>query len=86
MRAGMIALAVTTALVQAPPAAARDGAAVWAAACARCHRSAGQLVPAIPATPANRAAWLDGFLAKHHARDAADRAAVIAWLLSQAKE
>lgn len=74
----------------APPAAAADGGAeanggaeAYKARCARCHAEA-RVVQWMARHPdaAERAAWLDGKLTRHHAPDKARRAAIIAYLES----
>jgi cytochrome c2 len=67
---------------QSPTAAV--GKTAFDARCARCHQAA-HLQGYLAKRPddATRAADLDRFLAHHHASDATDRAAIIAWLLTQ---
>ena len=69
------------AYAQAP---AVDGEAAFAARCSRCHqvsRLQGYLARRSDDTA--RARDLEAFLARHHAPDASQRQAIIAWLLSQ---
>ncbi|GGG34073.1 hypothetical protein GCM10010964_22540 [Caldovatus sediminis] len=83
-------------LLLAPPVAAQTGGAAagdaaageaaYARACARCHadpRAIGGRAARLD-DPARRAA-LDRFLARHHAPDAATRAAIVAWLAEAAR-
>lgn len=66
----------------AAPALAQDaGKAAYDKRCARCH-TLEQAVGFLNAHPdaAERAQWLENKLSRHHARDAGDRAAIIAFL------
>lgn len=70
------------AVVAAPRASAQEaGAADFEKNCARCH-SVAKAVDFLKAHPdaKERAAWLDRKLSRHHARDAAERARIIAFL------
>ena len=80
-RAILFAAAPTLAAL-APPALAEDaGGKAYADRCARCHKVE-QVTGYMKAHPGAeaRAAWLEGKLARHHARDAAQRAAIIRFL------
>jgi mono/diheme cytochrome c family protein len=70
------------ALAQSPEATA--GKAAFDARCSRCHQI-GRLQGYLAKRPddATRAADLDRFLTRHHASDATERAAIIAWMLTQ---
>lgn len=59
------------------------GEAAFAARCARCHQIEA-LQGYLNRRPddAARRADLEAFLARHHARDAVERAAIIHWLLA----
>lgn len=77
---GLLALCAPPARAQGPDGDAR----LFQTRCAACHQPA-KLRPYLARRPddATRAADLDAFLAKHHARDASERQAIIRWLLSQ---
>ncbi|MHB0951893.1 MAG: hypothetical protein ACYC10_08190 [Allorhizobium sp.] len=82
-----IALALLPLLYLAAPASAEGdataGEAAYAKACARCHKTASRITPFIEGkTAAEKAAWLDAFLAGHHATDAKIRAYLVAYLLA----
>lgn len=80
-------LALTALLLLPVQAGAEPGETLWTQSCARCHRDVRTILPHLPAGPeAEQTAALDHFLAGHHARDAEDRAALVAWLLAQTKE
>lgn len=71
----------------APAGAAEPaGAAVFQERCARCHQVE-RLQGYMARRPddATRMRDLDAFLARHHARDATERKALVAWLVSQHK-
>ncbi len=63
---------------------AQAGKAAFDARCARCHQAV-RLEGYLAKRPddATRAADLETFLARHHASDATERKAIIAWLLAQ---
>ena len=69
---------------QAQSADAQAGKAAFDARCSRCHQMA-RLQGYLAKRPddAARRADLDRFLTRHHASDPADRAAIIAWMLTQ---
>ncbi|MCR8548014.1 hypothetical protein M4578_09255 [Salipiger sp. P9] len=70
-----------------PASAAPEAEAYWTQSCARCHRDVVALTaPYAGRDPQEAAAELDSFLARHRAPDAALRAALIDWLLSQVSE
>ncbi len=72
---------------RSPSAAAEPaGEAVFQERCARCHQ-VGRLQSYMTRRPddATRTADLDAFLTRHHARDAAKRKALVAWLVAQHK-
>lgn len=71
----------TTATQAVQPAA---GEKAYQAQCARCHKTA-ELKPYLDKRPddAARRRDLDAFLSRHHARDAEQRDAIIAYLLAQ---
>lgn len=58
-----------------------DAAALFEAQCGRCHMP--DEIPGWAATQPDadeRLAWLEGFLQRHHARDAEQRQAIIAYI------
>jgi mono/diheme cytochrome c family protein len=63
---------------------AQAGKAAFDARCSRCHQMA-RLQGYLAKRPddAARTADLDRFLTRHHASDATERAAIIAWMLTQ---
>jgi mono/diheme cytochrome c family protein len=63
---------------------AQAGKAAFDARCSRCHQIA-RLQGYLAKRPddATRTADLDRFLTRHHASDATERAAIIAWMLTQ---
>lgn len=67
--------------------ATEAGEAGFQASCARCHQQIGRLQSYMAPRPddAVRRGDLDTFLARHHASNAAERQAIIGWLLSQQK-
>lgn len=71
-------------LVHAQSTGVAVGKAAFDARCARCHQVA-RLQGYMAKRPddATRGADLDAFLTRHHASDAAERQAIIAWLLTQ---
>jgi mono/diheme cytochrome c family protein len=77
------AIALTTLVVTAgAPARAQDaGEVAFAKQCARCH-SVAKAVEFMRAHPdaEERAVWLERKLSRHHARDAAERKNIIAFL------
>ncbi len=76
-------MALAALLLTAPPAPAQsvDGKAAYDRRCARCHTVAQALDYMRPHTEAAaRVTWLDEKLATHYARDAKDRAAIVAFL------
>ncbi len=77
--------AAQTAEVQAPSLEA--GAAAYQARCVRCHQQIGRLQSYMARRPddAARRSDLDAFLTRHHGSNAAERQAIIGWLLSQQK-
>lgn len=82
-----IALALLPLLYLAAPVSAEGdataGEAAYAKACARCHKTASRITPFIEGkTTEEKAAWLDAFLAGHHATDAKIRADLVAYLLA----
>lgn len=81
--AAVLALAAAPAVADIRLAqAAPDGAAAYAQACAECHRTPARFMRRyLDMPPAERAAALDRFLPGHYAPDAAQRAAIIAWLM-----
>lgn len=81
MKAVLLAVTVLLAASALPAAAQQAGEADYKNRCARCHTVA-QAVDYLRAHPEakERAAWLDRKLARHHARDAAERARIIAFL------
>lgn len=87
MIAPLFAASLLAALSGAAPAyaqAAADGEAAFAARCGRCHQvSRLQGYLARRSDDAARARDLEAFLTRHHAPDAGERQAIIAWLLSQ---
>jgi mono/diheme cytochrome c family protein len=66
-----------------PAAAQQAGEAEFGKRCARCHDTAAA-VAFLKSHPdaKERAVWLDRKLARHHARDAAERKAIIGYLES----
>jgi hypothetical protein len=73
-----------TAVSMAQEAAAE---VLWQNTCAGCHDDAATLARNLPGEDETaKRAMLDGFLARHHARDAAGRTALISWLLAQPRE
>ena len=85
-------LSVTAALALNPvlvtPSVAQEmGEADFTARCARCHAVAKAVALTRGHDEAGeRMRWLDGKLARHHARDAAQRARIIAYLESALKK
>jgi cytochrome c5 len=60
------------------------GEAAFASACSKCHKSTERLAPRIKGnTLDEKQAWLEKFLAGHHAPDAEVRAELIAFLLKE---
>jgi hypothetical protein len=50
--------------------------------CVKCHARAATLARSLKgATPAEKTAWLEGFLATHHVDDAAERARLVDYLI-----
>ena len=80
----LLAASVLAALFGAAPAYAEtDGEAAFAARCGRCHQvSRLQGYLARRSDDATRTRNLEAFLTRHHAPDAGERQAIIAWLLS----
>ncbi|MFM2129703.1 MAG: hypothetical protein RL477_1249 [Pseudomonadota bacterium] len=76
-----IALMAVMALWPAPTRAQETGEADFNARCARCHsaQKAAEFLKAHP-DAGERAQWLERKLARHHARDKAERARIIAFL------
>ena len=82
-RAGLLLATLATAPLRATAGDVAEGQAIWSSACARCHRDPEAVVRDLePEDAAGRAAYLDGFLARHRMPDPAKRATLIAWLLS----
>ena len=80
------ALALNPAFIT-PAMAQEMGEADFTARCARCHTVAKALALTRGHDEAGeRMRWLDGKLARHHARDAAQRARIIAYLESARKQ
>ncbi len=83
-------LALALALAGAPPLLAdggeeqiEQGSAAYAELCSGCHANAARIVRRVEGgTDAERGGRLDSFLKEHHAPDDAQRAALIAYLLS----
>ena len=77
--------AAQTLEAQAPSLEA--GEASFQARCAKCHQQVGRLQSYMARRPddAARRGDLDTFLTRHHASNAAERQAIIGWLLSQQK-
>lgn len=75
------AVALTLAGASAPALAQGAGEGAYSDRCARCHKVE-QVVDYMKAHPEAKArhAWLEGKLARHHARDAAQRTAIIRFL------
>ena len=79
--AGFLAVACIFAAAAMSSAAARADAALFGQSCGKCHARASTLARALKGdTPAEKAAALDTFLAKHHAEDAVTRARIVAYL------
>ncbi len=78
------AMSIATPAAQAQSPDAQAGKAAFDARCSRCHQI-GRLQGYLAKRPddAARTADLDRFLTRHHASDAAERAAIIAWMLTQ---
>jgi len=71
-------------LFSATPAALAD-AQTFKELCVKCHARASTLARSIKgATPAEKTAWLDGFLTTHHADDPAERAKLVGYLIGLA--
>jgi hypothetical protein len=50
--------------------------------CVKCHARAATLARSLKGTtPAEKAAWLDGFLTTHHADDAVERAKLVDYMI-----
>ena len=74
-------IATLVAAFASPATAESDGAALFEAQCGRCHMP--DEIPGWAATQPDadeRLAWLEGFLQRHHARDAEERQAIIAFI------
>lgn len=66
-----------------PPAQAAEDAKLFEARCGKCH-TVDKLAPALAKRAAEaRAKYLERFLQRHYATDAAERKRVIAWLGAQ---
>lgn len=87
--------AVAAALLVAPAALAGDksydddeivgdierGMDAYDASCIECHARPARVMRGVEGDDAERAEWLDGFLADHYAEDDQNRADIIAYLL-----
>jgi mono/diheme cytochrome c family protein len=73
------------ALIVPAAAAATDGAAAFKQRCSKCHTARSMRAAVAKKPAAERAANLDRFLADHYAPDAAERAAIVDYLLPRSR-
>lgn len=78
-------VAILLGLAAATPAAAAvpEGSFMFNNRCGTCHQDAGALMPRLMKLPNDqeRRSYLEKFLARHHARDAQERALIVDYLL-----
>jgi mono/diheme cytochrome c family protein len=89
-RAGLLARLVIGAALAASvlaPGEANADAALFKESCAKCHSRAASLAKGLKgATPAEKAAALDRFLASHHAEDEVRRRRLVDYLVGLASK